>query len=130
MELNPGGRLAGKRGSADYFTGEVWIEPLAQTPSLEVQMLRVSFAPGARTAWHTHPAGQILYVSSGRGLVQKFGDPVLEMNTGDSVLIAAGEKHWHGARPDCPMQHIAVQPTVGGSSADWMEQVSDAEYAG
>ena len=130
MEINSGERLTAKRGSADYFAGEVWLEPLVQSGSTDLQMVRVSFSPGARTAWHTHPGGQILYISSGRGLVQKLGEPVLEMRVGDTVIIAAGEKHWHGARPDCPMQHIAIQPLVGGVGADWMEQVSDADYAG
>ncbi len=130
MELNLGAHLTGKRGTPDYFTGEVWVEALAQSPSSNVQMARVSFAPGARTAWHTHPAGQILYISSGRGRVQKQGEPLREIHAGDTVIIAAGEKHWHGAAPDCPMQHIAVHTVVGGNSADWMEQVSDADYGG
>lgn len=97
---------------------------------MDVQMVRVSFSPGARTAWHTHPGGQILYVSSGRGLIQKEGEPVRAISAGDTVVIAAGEKHWHGAAPDCAMQHLAVQPLIGGSGADWLELVTDDDYGG
>jgi quercetin dioxygenase-like cupin family protein len=89
----------------------------------------VSFEPGARTAWHTHPLGQTLHVLSGVGRVQLWGEPVREIRAGDSVFIAPGEKHWHGASPDVGMAHLAIQEALNGSHADWLEHVSDEQYA-
>jgi quercetin dioxygenase-like cupin family protein len=93
-----------------------------------VAAARVSFEPGARTAWHTHPLGQTLYVVSGVGRVQKEGEPVREIRAGDTVWIPPGEKHWHGAAPDHGMTHVAMQEAVDGSAVEWLEQVSDADY--
>jgi quercetin dioxygenase-like cupin family protein len=112
-----------RRGPAEYFSGEVWLEPLVQSPAIDVKAIRVSFAPGARTAWHTHPGGQILIVTSGRGRYQTWGSEIVEFAAGDTIVIPAGEKHWHGAAADGPMQHLALQPIVGGSDAEWLEHV-------
>ena len=128
MEIKRGSELKAMRGNPDYFKGEVWVEPLVASPLIAVKGVRVSFAPGARTAWHTHPAGQILFIVSGRGWVQKDGESALPISTGDTVIIGAGEKHWHGASADCPMVHTAVQPISGGVDADWLEQVSADQY--
>jgi quercetin dioxygenase-like cupin family protein len=117
------------KGNPDYFRGEVWIEPLVAGGLMEVRGVKVTFAPGARTAWHTHPGGQLLYIVSGRGWVQKEGEAPLAMSMGDTVVIGAGEKHWHGAAADCPMTHVAVQPIVGGVDSEWLEQVEEKIYA-
>lgn len=130
MELKRGSELKAVRGNPDYFTGDVWIEGLIMGGAMEVKSVRVSFAPGARTAWHTHPGGQVLYVTSGRGWVQKEGETALAMSAGDTVVIGAGEKHWHGAAADCPMVHVALQPIVGGVDSAWLEQVSGEQYPG
>ena len=119
-----------RRASAEYFTGTVWQDEVISAPApASVRVLRVSFEPGARTAWHTHPRGQTLHVLSGAGLVQSEGGPVQQIRPGDTVWIAPGEKHWHGASPQTAMVHLAIQETVDGASADWLERVSDAEYA-
>ena len=119
------------RAPQDYFTGTVWQDPIiaAEAPA-RVVATRVSFEPGARTAWHTHPLGQTLYVISGIGRVQTEGGPIIEIKPGDTVWIPPGEKHWHGAAPDHAMTHIAIQEAIDGSFASWMEKVSDAEYGG
>jgi quercetin dioxygenase-like cupin family protein len=119
------------RAPQDYFTGTVWQDPIiaAEAPARVVATL-VSFEPGARTAWHTHPLGQTLYVVSGVGRVQTEGGPILEIKPGDTVWIPPGEKHWHGAAPDHAMAHIAMQEALDGSFATWMEKVSDADYGG
>lgn len=129
VEIKRGLELKASCGNAAYFTGEVWIEPLVATNLVDIKGVRVSFPPGARTAWHTHPAGQILHVVSGRGWAQKEGEVALAMSTGDTVIIGAGEKHWHGAAADSPMAHIAMQPIVDGVDSAWLEQVSDQHYA-
>ena len=129
MELKRGSEIKPARGSADYFSGEVWIEPLVATSLVDIKCVRVTFLPGARTAWHTHPAGQILHVVSGRGWAQKEGEAPLAMSAGDTVIIGAEEKHWHGAAADSPMTHIAIQPIVGGVDSVWLEKVSDDQYA-
>ncbi|MBZ2186436.1 MAG: cupin domain-containing protein [Bryobacter sp.] len=130
MELKRGTELKAARGNADYFTGEVWIEPLVATGLVAIKGVRVSFPPGARTAWHTHPGGQILYVVSGRGWVQKEGEAAQLMSAGDTVIIGSGEKHWHGAASDSPMVHLATQPIVEGIDSVWLEAVSEEQYKG
>jgi quercetin dioxygenase-like cupin family protein len=118
------------RGPAQRFTGEVWLDAVAtaQAPS-RVQVLSVHFAPGARTAWHTHPVGQVLYVTEGEGRAQSRGGPVRTIRAGDSVLIEAGEEHWHGAAPGRYMSHIAIQEAdEEGVPAHWGEHVSEQDY--
>jgi quercetin dioxygenase-like cupin family protein len=128
MEITKAAAIPAKRGQADYFSGEVWQEVLAPGGADGVWVLRVSFPPKARTAWHTHPAGQVLLVTSGRGYAQKWGEPRCDIVAGDVVRFEAGEKHWHGAAADSPMQHIAIQTAQGASTADWLELVSDRQY--
>ena len=116
-------------GNTDYFTGDVMTDPIIDTPEpARVRALRVTFSPGARTAWHTHPLGQTLHVVSGVGRIQKLGEPVHEILPGDTVWIAPGEKHWHGAAPDTAMCHIAIHEALNGSNVDWLEKVTDDEY--
>ena len=119
-----------RRPNADWFTGDVWQDPVieAEAPA-RVRAVRVSFAPGARTAWHTHPLGQTLHVLSGVGRVQSAGGPVREIRPGDTVWIPPGEKHWHGAAPETGMVHLAIQEALDGAAVDWLEKVSDADYA-
>jgi quercetin dioxygenase-like cupin family protein len=117
------------RAPQDYFTGTVWQDPIiAAEAQARLVATRVGFEPGARTAWHSHPLGQTLYVISGVGRVQTLGEPVREIRPGDTVWIQPGEKHWHGAAPSNSMVHIAMQESLDGSFATWMEQVSDADY--
>jgi quercetin dioxygenase-like cupin family protein len=112
-----------------WFTGTVRIDPLVQAPEPAlVQSARVSFEPGARTAWHTHPLGQTLIVTAGCGWVQREGGPIEEIRPGDVVWCSPGEKHWHGATPTTAMTHIAIQENKDGKVVDWMEHVSDGEY--
>lgn len=116
-------------GPADWFTGPVRIDPLHQAPEpARMQCAQVTFEPGARTAWHTHPLGQTLIVTFGLGWVQKEGESVQEIAPGDVVWIAPGEKHWHGASPVKAMTHIAIQEKLDGKVVDWMEHVTDEEY--
>jgi quercetin dioxygenase-like cupin family protein len=130
MDIYRNGSRPTRRGPADYFTGTVWLDPIVNAPApARVAAARVSFEPGARTAWHTHPLGQTLYVVSGVGRVQKEGEPVREIRAGDTVWIPPGEKHWHGAAPDHGMTHVAMQEAVDGSAVEWLEQVSDADYS-
>ena len=128
-DIHLAGSRPTRRASADSFTGTVWQDPIiaAEAPARLVAT-RVGFEPGARTAWHSHPLGQTLYVVSGVGRVQTLGGPILEIKPGDTVWIPPGEKHWHGAAPDHVMSHIAMQEALDGSFATWMEQVSDADY--
>ena len=118
------------RANPDYFTGNAWVDPLAQvTASPRLRVLRVTFEPGARTAWHTHPFGQVLHILSGIGRVQRAGEPIRTVGPGDTVAFAAGERHWHGAAPDHTMVHLAVQNGMDdGTDVTWLEKVSDAEY--
>jgi quercetin dioxygenase-like cupin family protein len=118
-----------KRGPADYFTGTVWLDDIAAgAEGSRVRALRVSFQPGARTAWHTHPHGQSLHILAGVGRVQRAGEAAVAVYPGDSVWFEPGERHWHGAAPDCMMVHLAIQQTdADGSSAAWFEHVSDAD---
>ncbi len=129
MDIHRNGSRPTRRGPADYFTGTVWMDPIVNAPApARVAAARVAFEPGARTAWHTHPLGQTLYVVSGVGRVQKLGEPVREIRAGDTVWIPPGEKHWHGAAPDHAMTHVAIQEAVNGSAVEWLEQVSEADY--
>ncbi len=118
-----------KRGPAAYFTGTVWIDEIAAAARTGVQVARVTFEPGARTAWHTHPHGQSLHILAGVGRVQREGEAVHEVFPGDSVWFEPGERHWHGAAPARGMVHLAVQQAdAGGVTATWLEPVSAAEY--
>jgi quercetin dioxygenase-like cupin family protein len=130
MEIYRAEAFGVRLGQAEYFTGEVWQEVMVPGGEAGVWVFRVSFPPKARTAWHTHPLGQILLVTSGRGYVQKWGEARQAVAAGDVVRFEAGEKHWHGAAADSPMQHVAIQTAVAGSTADWLELVSDVEYGG
>lgn len=130
MIIVPAAAIPTQRASPDYFTGTVWQERVIAAPAPgRVHVLRVTFEPGARTAWHTHPLGQTLYVLSGVGRFQTWGEPVRVINAGDSVWIPPGEKHWHGAAPATPMCHMAIQEALDSKTADWLEQVSDTDYA-
>ena len=123
-----GTRPSGK-APAEHFTGTVRVEPLFQTEApARARGSLVTFEPGARTAWHTHPLGQILIVTAGCGLVQSRGGPVQTVRPGDVVWIPPGERHWHGAAPTTAMSHIAIGEHLDGKSVDWLEQVTDAEY--
>ncbi len=129
MDHYRNGARASRSGPADYFSGTVVIDPIVEAPEpSRVRALRVSFAPGARTAWHTHPLGQTLYVLSGIGRYQTLGAPVQTIRAGDTIWIPPGEKHWHGAAPDNAMVHIAIQEALDGSNVDWMEHVTDEDY--
>jgi len=117
------------KGPADWFTGTVRIDPLFSAPSpARVAGAAVTFEPGSRTAWHTHPLGQTLVVTAGRGLVQREGGPIEEIRPGDVVWFAPGEKHWHGAAPATAMTHVAIQESLDGKAVDWLEHVSDEQY--
>jgi quercetin dioxygenase-like cupin family protein len=129
MEIKRCGSQPSAQGPEDYFTGRVRVDPLFQAnPSIPVIGARVTFEPGARTAWHTHPLGQTLIVTEGCGRVQRWGGPVEEIRPGDVVWFPAGEKHWHGAAPTTAVTHIAITGERDGKTADWMEQVSDEQY--
>jgi quercetin dioxygenase-like cupin family protein len=129
MQIHLAGSRPTRRGPKEWFTGSVLQDPIIQPEApARTAANRVSFEPGARTAWHTHPIGQTLYVISGVGRVQAKGGPVREIRAGDVVWIPAGEKHWHGASPNNAMTHIAIQEALDGSYVNWMEHVTDAEY--
>jgi quercetin dioxygenase-like cupin family protein len=129
MDIQRIGSIASTTGPSDWFTGQVNIDPLFdRVEPARVSGAKVTFEPGARTAWHTHPLGQTLIVISGCGWVQKVGEPVEEIHVGDVVIIAPGEKHWHGASATTAMTHIAIQEKLNGKAVDWLEHVSDAEY--
>jgi quercetin dioxygenase-like cupin family protein len=129
MDIKRAGSQASGRGPEAYFTGTVRIDPLFSPPEpARVAGALVTFEPGARTAWHTHPLGQTLIVMTGLGLVQREGGPVEEIRPGDVVWFEPGEKHWHGASPTTAMSHIAIQEKLNGSPVDWMEHVSDDQY--
>jgi quercetin dioxygenase-like cupin family protein len=129
MEIKRSGTQAPRKGPADWFTGSVRIDPLfsASEPA-RGQGAAVTFEPGARTAWHTHPLGQTLIVTFGLGWVQREGGPVEEIRPGDVVWFEPDEKHWHGASPTSAMTHIAIQEALNGKVVDWMEKVSDDQY--
>ena len=129
MDIKRSGSEASRKGPADWFTGTVRIDPLFQAAApARVGGALVTFEPGARTAWHTHPLGQTLIVTSGLGWVQTEGGPVQEVRPGDVVWFPPGEKHWHGASATVAMSHIAVQESLDGKPVDWLEHVSDAQY--
>lgn len=129
MKISRSGSQPSTKGPADWFTGTVRIDPLFTTAApARAAGAAVTFEPGARTAWHTHPLGQTLIVVFGYGRVQRDGGPVEEIRAGDVVSFEPGEKHWHGASPTTAMQHIAIQEALDGKAVDWMEQVSDAQY--
>lgn len=129
MEIKRIGKQPSNKGSADWFTGTVRIDPLFQTTApARAAGASVTFEPGARTAWHTHPLGQTLIVTAGCGLVQREGGSIEEIHPGDVVWFPPGEKHWHGAAPTTAMTHIAIQENLDGKVVDWMEKVSDGQY--
>ena len=131
MEIKRSGSEASRTGPADWFTGSVRIDPLFQAPEpARVTGAYVTFEPSARTAWHTHPLGQTLFVTAGVGRVQRWGGPIEEIRPGDVVWFPPGEKHWHGASPTTAMSHIAIQEALNGKQVDWMEKVSDEQYHG
>ncbi|MEH2166759.1 MAG: cupin domain-containing protein [Nostoc sp.] len=129
MDIKRSGSQPSAKGSAEYFTGTVRIDPLfeAHDPA-RTAGASVTFEPGARTAWHTHPLGQTLIVTAGCGWVQRWGDPREEIRPGDVIWFSPGEKHWHGATATTAMTHIAIQEQLDGKTVDWMEQVSDEQY--
>jgi quercetin dioxygenase-like cupin family protein len=129
MEIYKSGSRPSGKGPADWFTGAVRIDPLFPVADpARAAGNHVTFEPGARTAWHTHPLGQALIVTSGAGRVQKWGGPIQEIRPGDVVWFAPGEKHWHGAAPSTALSHIAVQESLNGKPVDWLEQVSEEQY--
>ncbi len=129
MEIKRAGSRPSTKGQAEYFTGNVRFDPLFEPPDpARAVCVTVTFEPGSRTAWHTHPLGQTLIVTFGCGLVQLWGGPIEEIRPGDVVRIAPGEKHWHGARAATAMTHIAIQERLDGKTVDWMEKVSDEQY--
>ena len=129
MEIKRSGSQPSVKGAAEYFTGTVRVDPLFN-PSTPARAFgaSVTFEPGARTAWHTHPLGQTLIVTACCGRAQRWGGPIEEIRPGDVVWIPPGEKHWHGATPTTAMTHIAIQEQLDGKAVDWMEQVSDEQY--
>jgi quercetin dioxygenase-like cupin family protein len=129
MDIKRAGSQPSTRGSQDWFTGTVRIDPLFQpNDSARAAGAAVTFEPGARTAWHTHPLGQTLIVTAGFGWAQREGGPIEEIRPGDVVWFAPGEKHWHGAAPTTAMTHFAIQETQNGKAVDWMEKVTDEQY--
>jgi quercetin dioxygenase-like cupin family protein len=131
MEIKRSGSQPSGKGPADYFTGAVRVDPLFEAPDpARVRSAHVTFEPGARTAWHTHPLRQTLIVTSDLGWVQRAGGPIEEIRPRDVVWFSPGEKHWHGASPTTAMTHIAIQEALNGSPVDWMEKVSDTQYRG
>ncbi len=129
MQIIRSGSQPSTKGPAEYFSGTVRIDPLFSPPDpARVAMALVTFEPGARTAWHTHPLGQTLIVTAGCGWVQRVGGPIEEITPGDVVWFAPGEKHWHGAAATTAMSHIAIQEKLNGSPVNWMEQVTDEQY--
>jgi len=131
MDIHVSGSRPTRRAPKENFTGSVLQDPINMAPApARLNASRVSFEPGARTAWHTHPLGQTLYVISGIGRVQAKGGPIREIRPGDVVWIPPNEKHWHGASPDNSMIHIAMQEALDGVYSTWMEHVTDEEYNG
>lgn len=131
MKITRVGTQASRPGPEEYFTGTVRIDPFFTAPEpARATGALVTFEPGARTAWHTHPLGQTLIVTQGVGRVQREGAPIEEIRPGDVVWIPPDIKHWHGASPDVAMTHIAIQESLNGSPVTWLEKVSDEDYAG
>lgn len=131
MKIIRSGTAESMKGPEDWFTGTVRVDPLfqAEEPG-RTSGAHVTFEPGARTAWHTHPAGQTILITFGRGRVQREGGPVEEVRQGDVVWFPAGEKHWHGAAAETAMSHIAIQESIDGSAVTWLEKVADEDYNG
>jgi quercetin dioxygenase-like cupin family protein len=129
MDIKRCGSQPSTKGPADWFTGEVRVDPLfsAEEPA-RASGASVTFEPGARTAWHTHPLGQVLIVTSGCGWTQCWGEPIVEIRAGDVVRCPPGHKHWHGATPTTSMTHIAIQEVLDGKAVEWMEKVTDDQY--
>lgn len=131
MDITRAGSQPSRPGPADWFTGTVCIDPLFPVAApARAAGNAVTFEPGARTAWHTHPLGQVLIVTAGLGRAQRQGGKVEEIRPGDVVRFAPGERHWHGASPTTAMTHIAIQEALDGQTVDWLEKVSDADYLG
>ena len=131
MEIRRSGSQPSEKGPADWFTGTVRIDPLFRSPDpARAAGAAVTFEPGARTAWHTHPLGQTLVVIAGAGRVRRWDGPLEEIRPGDVVWIAPGEKHWHGAGPTTAMTHIAIQERLDGAAVQWLEHVTDEQYRG
>jgi quercetin dioxygenase-like cupin family protein len=129
MEIKRAGSQRSGKGPAEYFTGTVRVDPLFQAPApARAAGASVTFEPGARTAWHTHPLGQTLIVTAGYGRVQRWEGKMEEVRPGDIVWFAPGEKHWHGASPTTAMTHIAIQEALDDTFVNWMEHVSDEQY--
>jgi quercetin dioxygenase-like cupin family protein len=129
MDIKRSGSQPWGKGPEDWFTGTVRIDPLITAPEpARVASASVTFEPGARTAWHTHPLGQTLIVTAGLGWVQRDGGAVEEIRSGDVIWFDPGEKHWHGASPTTAMTHIAIQERLDGKAVDWLEKVSEAQY--
>jgi quercetin dioxygenase-like cupin family protein len=129
MDIKRGGSQPSTRGNSDWFTGTVRIDPLFQAPApARASAAKVTFEPGARTAWHTHPLGQTLIVTDGFGRVQREGGAIEEIRPGDVVWFPPNEKHWHGASPTAALTHIAVHEAIDGKAVDWMEKVTDEQY--
>ena len=129
MEIKRNGSQPSAKGSAEYFTGAVRIDPLFEAPApAHARGASVTFEPGARTAWHTHPLGQTLIVTAGRGWTQCWGEAKEEIRPGDVISCPPGKKHWHGATPTTAMTHIAIQEALEGKVVDWLEKVSDEQY--
>ena len=131
MEIKRHGSQPPREGPVDWFTGKVTIAPLLDAPEpARVAGASVTFAPGARTAWHTHPLGQTLIVTAGCGWAQRWGGPVEEIRQGDVIWFPPGEKHWHGATATTALTHIAIQEKLDGKAVDWLEQVTEEQYGG
>jgi len=129
MQITRSGSQPSGKGPAEYFTGVVRVDPLFQAPNpARVSGASVTFEPGARTAWHTHPLGQTLIVTGGSGRVQREGGSIEEIHPGDVIWFPPGEKHWHGASPSTAMTHIAIQEQLNGKAVDWLQKVSDEQY--
>ena len=130
MRIISTGSKPTRKATSEYFTGVVWQDPIIEAPEpARVRALKVAFEPGARTAWHTHPLGQTLYVLSGIGLIGLRNKAPQSIKAGDTVWISPGEEHWHGASATNSMTHIAIQEGLNGSVANWLEKVSDEQYA-
>lgn len=129
MDIYAAGSRPSLRARAEWFTGTVWQDPVIEAPDpARIRAVRVSFEPGARTAWHTHPLGQTLHVLTGLGLVGLRGAAPRLIRPGDTVWIPPGEEHWHGASPETAMSHLALQEALNGTAADWLEHVADEDY--
>ena len=131
MEIKRSGSQPSRKGPAEWFTGTVRIDPLIEpNPPARTFGISVTFEPGARTLWHSHPLGQTLIVTNGCGLAQHWNGPVEKIRPGDVIYIPADEKHWHGATPTTAMTHIAIYEQIDGKSVEWMEKVTDEQYTG